>query len=135
MNVIKKTVVVLFVFILTAWNTNKEISKEQNTSITNSLRIHKENSIIEVVIQFREHISETQRVEIRNRLISEGIIIDYEIVSPDYGIIIIYIPCDDADKCVIEMGKRCPCITPFGDLEDDGVINILSTPNGGRGQN
>ncbi len=133
MNVIKKTTAILFIIFLSACSTdtNQEIFEEQNTLITSDLRTQEENPIVEIVIQFREHISEAEREEVRDRLISEEIITDYEIISYEVGIdrwIIRNPLCNNINninKCILEMGRRCPCIAPIGDIEDDEIIVIL----------
>jgi len=133
MNVIKKTTAILFIIFLSACSTdtNQEIFEEQNTLITSDLRTQEENPIVEIVIQFREHISEAEREEVRDRLISEEIITDYEIISNEVGIdrwIIRNPLCNNINKCILEMGRRCPCITPIRDIEDNDLIVILNVP-------
>jgi hypothetical protein len=146
MNVIKKTVAILFIFILTACSTDQETFEEQNIPITSSLRTQEGNSISETVIQFREHISEEKRDEIRDQLISSGFLIDFYILPIE--------PEPNAERWVhldsgciwdsrtkrylkwdpyLEIYVPCP-ITPIGTLEDDGVLQIIINYNNGDGQ-
>ena len=135
MNVIKKTVAILFIFSLSACSTEFEELEEQSVPITSSLRTQEGNSISETIIQFREHISEAQREDIRDYLISSGFLIDFypSSIGPDIEIWI------HRNLCIWDPVLRrhvywdvdsqefvsCP-ITPIGTLEDDGVINIFN---------